>query len=101
MEELTVEQVKELIEKVYCKKYIGYIKLTPLKNMFDNIFGYKLDLGMGCDDQPLQIAFDGTASEFMERLETRLRQDHLADETYSYGVRGFSYEDVAKNPRIK
>lgn len=55
---------------------------------------------MNCDEKPLEIAFDGTAQQFMQLLEKRLRQDHLADETYSYGMKGFNYEEVTTNPKL-
>lgn len=101
MEELTEEQVRDLITKIYCVRYTGTIKLTTLKTASGDIFGYKVSLGLGCDEKPLQIAFDGTAEEFMKLLEKRLRNDQLAKTEYSYGMKGYSYDDISANPHLK
>lgn len=100
-QELTAEQVRSLIEHIYCKKYIGKLDLKPLTNLKGEVYGYWLSLGLGCDERPLQIAFDGTAREFLQRLEKRLRYDHIADTEFSYGVKGDRPEDININPKMK
>ena len=90
-----------MIECIYCRKYIGTIDLKQLIDHSDNIYGYRLILGMGCDQKPLEIAFDGDFNQFLKYLDKRLHEDHLADETYSYGMRGFFVDDVNFNPRDK
>lgn len=92
--DLTENQVKELIERVYCCKYIGELKLTKLSD------GYLLSLGLGNPDRPLIFAMDGTPQQFLKALEKRLRQDHLIDTEYSYGMKGIKDEDICVTPNM-
>lgn len=101
IQELTAEQVRALIEHIYCRKYVGTIELKKLVDAQDKPYGYMLSLGLGCSDRPLQIAFDGTPAQFLKLLEKRLRQDHIADTEFSYGIKGYSASDMSNNPHDK
>lgn len=85
--ELMEEQVRQLIERVYCRKYVGYLKATELKDCQGYHFGWKVSLGLYSDEKPLEIAFDGTDDEFLTLLEKRLRQDHLHTTDYYNGYK--------------
>lgn len=71
------ERVRQLIEWVYCRKYVGYLKVEQLKDFQRIPFGWKVSIGLHCDEKPLEIAFDGDEEQFLKLLEKRLRQDHL------------------------
>lgn len=99
MEELTAEQVEELINCVYKCKYIGKTKVTKLFNFSGDPYGYKVTIGLNNEDKPLELAFDGDAKEVLCLLEKKLRQSHLIDTSYSYGMKGESWEDIKELPK--
>lgn len=99
-EELTEEVVRELIENTYCKRYIGQIRLKTLTAYDGTPTGYRVSMDLGNPERPLELAFDGNSEEFLTLLEKKLREKHLADDTYSYGLKGFTPEDVSVNPRL-
>jgi hypothetical protein len=54
--------ILELIERLYCRKYIGYIKVHELRDPYEPeiLMGYKLVLGLNVKEKPLTIAVDGS-----------------------------------------
>ena len=81
------ERVRQLIEWIYCRKYVGYLKVEELTQCNQYHVGWKASIGLHCDEKPVEIAFDGTDDEFLQRLEKRLRQDHLHTTDYFNGYK--------------
>jgi hypothetical protein len=54
--------ILELIERIYCAKYTGYIEVKELRDPYeqDVLMGYKLILGLNVKEKPLTLAADGT-----------------------------------------
>ena len=73
MTAITEEQVRDLIERIYCYKYVGKIKITELHTHRGHIRGYLFDFGLNRDERPLSIAIDGCPNEVMRYLEQDLR----------------------------
>lgn len=99
-EELTEEQVRDLIENVYCCKYTGKIKITPLKSFSEKPVGYRISISLASTEYPLEIAFDGTPLECLSRLETILRRDHLHDISFYKGYKITIDPNLARMPNV-
>lgn len=79
-EELMADLVRQLIDYVYDDvKYTGHIQATELFDHWQKHTGWLVSLELGSREYPLQIAFDGSNSEFISYLEDRLHKDHLND----------------------
>lgn len=79
--------VRQLIEMIYCEKYIGSLKASELISLQGIPFGWKISIGLHCDRYPLQIAYDGDVYDFLKCLAKRLRQDHLHYTDYFNGYK--------------
>lgn len=85
MTALTEEQVRQLIERIYCYKYVGRIRITELHTAEGGLRGYLIDFGLNRDERPLSIAIDGTAEDCLKYLEKDLRQRRLHYDKYYFG----------------
>lgn len=72
-----------LITKVYCKEYIGKLKVEELKDYKENIIGYHVE--MFNPEKPLTINKEGTWEEFLEFFEKELRFRAFHTIIYSEG----------------
>lgn len=86
-EESMAERVRQLIEQVYCRKYAGLLRVRHLVNYDNSHRGWLLTLGLHVDERPLEIAYDGTSEEFLDRLHKRLHEDHLHHTDYFNGYK--------------
>lgn len=94
MEDLEVA-ILELIERIYCAKYCGYIKVREIKDCFSTgccstetqsqIIGYELILGLNVKDKPLIIAMSGTQEQFLRFIAKELRSRKLNQTKYFNG----------------
>lgn len=66
-----------IIEKAYCAKYVGKIKVEDLINCNNDVVGYKLTLGLNNVERPLTIQMEGTQNQFLKYIEKELRSRHL------------------------
>ena len=69
--------VLDTIEKAYCAKYVGKIKVENLVDCNKNIIGYKLTLGLNNIERPLTIQMEGNVDQFLKYIEKELRSRHL------------------------
>lgn len=69
--------VLEIIEKAYCAKYVGKIKIEDILDCNKNTVGYKLILGLNNDERPLTIQMEGNTDQFLKYVEKDLRKRHL------------------------
>lgn len=81
------EQVRQLIEQVYCLKYVGFLKVQELVNCKKEHFGWKVQIGLHWDEKPIELAFDGDENQFFKSLEKQLRKMHLHTSDYFNGYR--------------
>lgn len=79
--------VRQLIEMIYCRKYVGYLKVEDLRNWDGSHRGWLVYIGLHQDERPLQIAYDGDEFQFLKYLDRRLRTDRLHEIQYSNGYR--------------
>lgn len=70
-----------IITKIYCKKYIGKIKVQETFNL-DQHLGYVLYLGLNNDDVPLSIAGEGSCEQFLSFIEKELKAKQLDSSEY-------------------
>lgn len=82
-----VDLVRQLIKQVYCVNYVGFLKVKKLLNWDESERGWLAQIGLHCDQKPLEIAYDGTYVEFLKRLHKRLHLDHLHDIDYYNGYK--------------
>lgn len=76
LQELEVA-IGDLIKQIYCKEYVGKMKLVELLTYSGGHLGYKLTLGLNNVDKPLIISYEGTETQFLGYLEKELRSRHL------------------------
>lgn len=86
-----------IIEKAYCAKYVGELKIQDLLDCNDKPVGYKLQLGLNSPERPLTIQMQGTAKQFLKFVEKELRTRHLHTTSYYMGYKLPPKEDCDKN----
>lgn len=74
-----------IIEKVYCARYTGKIKVEELFDCNNNIVGYKLVLGMNNVERPITMFMHGTQKDFLKYIEKEFRSRHLHYTSYYSG----------------
>lgn len=75
------EKILQLIEKLYCKKYTGKIKVEKIKD------GYTLVLGLNQEERPIRISGQMGEKDFLKYVENELRLRHLETTEYYYGYK--------------
>lgn len=79
--------ILDMIEKHYCKKYVGGIKVTKLGTGWA---GYKLVLNLGNPDKrPIEIAADLEAEDFLKFIEKEIVKRQLSKVKYFTGVKKY------------
>lgn len=58
--------VRDIIEEIYNKKYIGKLKVSKTPR------GFKLDLALGFDDTPHTYAMEGNEKQFLKFVKCEL-----------------------------
>lgn len=84
---MTEQQILDLFEKVYCKKYIGKLKIEELEH------GFRVTLGMGCPERPIVISADLPEKDFLSFFEQELHERHLNTSNYFVGERVYPYDE--------
>ena len=69
--------VLDMIKNLYECEYVGKIKVKETKR------GYLLELGLGKNDVPYTLAFDGNEECFLKYLKNELREANLHFPQYS------------------
>lgn len=73
------QAVLTIIEEVYCKKYVGKIKIKEILDCNKKVIGYNLWLGLNNIERPLTIQKEGTQDEFLKYIRRNLSSRHLND----------------------
>lgn len=65
--------IEDLIERIYCAKYIK--KLKVVETFLDNgeHLGYILKMGVNKPEKPFTIAMEGDCKQFLKFVESQLR----------------------------
>lgn len=86
------QAILELIRRIYCKEYIGRIKVIET---FDNNehLGYRLELGLNKDERPLSIAFEGSEKEFLSFIEKELKTRNLDAVEYFTAIQLYNTDE--------
>lgn len=79
------EEVKSIIEKLYCAKYRGTLRVEELKNSDGTVRGYIVRLGLNNHERPIFIAFEGDKKHFIKFLIEELKIKRLDVTKYFYG----------------
>ncbi len=93
--------INKLIEEIYCKKYIGRLKVTetftehPVLRTKEHT-GYNLELGLNKDLQPVTLAFQGTKEEFLKFIEKELRHNNYDKVKFFTGQKLYFNNDCEK-----
>lgn len=92
-----IEQaILDLIIRLYCKRYEGVIKVSEIVYKFPGEepehIGYRVDLGLNKDEKPLSIACDGSAEQFLERIEQELKERSLVRTKYFTAIQLYDQE---------
>ena len=66
------QQILRLIERIYCKKYIGTLKVTH-----NNPTGITARFGILTDEKPIYISADLDDNSFLKYIEKELRLRHF------------------------
>lgn len=80
------EAIGDLIEKIYCAKYIK--KLQVVETFLNNgeHLGYILKMGANKPEKPFTIAMEGNEKQFLKFVESQLRFTGLDRIDYFEGV---------------
>ena len=82
--------IRDLIKELYCKEYVGKLKLEELFTSENTHRGYKLTLGMNNVDKPLIISFEGDYKPFLKFLRQEFRDRRLGDTLYFLGYKQYN-----------
>lgn len=74
-----------IIEKAYCAKYTGKLKIEELFDCNNNVSGYKLVLALNNVERPITMFMSGTQQDFLKYVEKELRSRHLHYTSYYTG----------------
>lgn len=78
------QHILQMIERVYCKKYIGKIFIHKLQPV-----GYTVSLGMNNNDKPIVISAELDDQPFLKFFEEELRHRGLNLVKYFLGVKSY------------
>lgn len=93
------QAVLDIIKKIYCKEYLGKIKVTETKGSFGHL-GYKLELACNKDERPFTVAGEGSATQFLELVEKELRLSGLDRVDYFTGYQIYNIDECEKKCRV-
>ena len=79
------EEVKSIIENLYCAEYRGTLKVEEMKNSDGQIRGYIVRIGLNNNERPVYIAFEGDKEHFIKYLIEELKIKRLDANKYFYG----------------
>ena len=83
-----IEQaVLDIIERIYCAKYVGKLSVKQWAH------GYSLTLGLNNTERPIYIMGEGTEEEFLKLVEKELKFMGLDRTKYFFGVKIYENED--------
>lgn len=87
---MTEDEMKKailcLIRKVYCKEYIGTLRLWKI-----NPNGWVVRLGMNNDDKPIVISAELPDEKFLRYFEQELRDRNWDCSKWFIGVKSYPY----------
>ena len=89
------QAILELIRNIYCKEYIGRIKVIETIDNGDHL-GYRLELGLNKDERPLSIAGEGSDNEFLQFIEKELRNRGLDSIEYFTAIQLYNTDECKK-----
>ena len=76
--------ILQLIQEIYCKKYVGHIRLTKL-----NPLGWEDWLGMNNDDKPIVISAELPDDKFLKFFKKELLDRDWDTTKYFIGTRSY------------
>ncbi len=90
--------ILELIKRIYCVEYCGYIEVKEVKDCTfcygccDSVVpqqtvAYELVLGLQSKDKPLRLAFSGTPEAFLRFIAKELKDRNLNKTQYFNGYK--------------
>lgn len=80
------QQILELIEKIYCKKYIGTLKVNHI-----NPIGVTVRFGILNNEKPIYISAELKDDQFLKYIEKELHLRHFDLDKYFVGYKEYSY----------
>lgn len=74
-----------IIEKAYCAKYVGKLKIDNILDCNDNVIGYRMVMGLNNYERPLTFFMHGSQKDFLKYIEKEFRSRHLHYTKYYTG----------------
>lgn len=90
------QAILDLFIKLYCKQYIGLLKVSEILNNKDYVIGYKVDIGLNKDEKPLSIAYEGSDLEFLSFIEKELKKRDLSRVEYFTAIQIYKEDECRK-----
>lgn len=93
------QAILELICRIYCKKYIGRLKVEDIFSSFPyevKHIGYTLKMDLNKDEAPYVLSKEGDEKDFLEFIEKELRNASLVSTDYFTAIQLYNNYDEYK-----
>lgn len=80
------QKILELIERIYCKKYIGTLEVKHIKPI-----GVTVRFGLNNDEKPIYISAELDDISFLKYIEKELHSRHFDIVKYFLGYKEYPY----------
>ena len=80
------QKILDLIERIYCKKYIGTLEVNHI-----NPIGVTVRFGLNNDEKPIYISAELSDDDFMIFIEKELHSRRLDIVKYFLGYKDYPY----------
>nr|DAN37437.1 MAG TPA: hypothetical protein [Crassvirales sp.] len=80
------EEILSIIEKIYCKKYIGTLEIYRIIP-----FGLIVRFGLNCNEKPIYIAAELSDDKFLKYMEKEIRSRRFDFVKYFIGYKEYPY----------